>query len=247
MSLLCLLISSRFAIAQHATSADVFSGEQAFQNYCAICHGKTGNQVANVDLGHGVFRKPYDDGELTKIVIDGIPGTPMPATPNMAREQVTQIVAYLRSRAIVRDAGAGGDATRGQLLYAGKGQCASCHRIQGEGSRLGPDLSRIGLIRTSDQLATSLLDPAMEVQPNNRTYGVTTRDGRQISGRLLNHDAYSVQLLDSNDQLRSFMKADLRSEAFMPSPMPSLRGKLNVGELADLVSYLVSLRGTAKP
>ncbi|MEJ0099380.1 MAG: c-type cytochrome [Pseudomonadota bacterium] len=147
--LLGLLLVSRFAIAQHATGADVFSGEQAFQNYCANCHGKTGNQVANVDLGHGMFRKPYDDDELTKIVIGGIPGTPMPATPNMSREQAAQIVAYLRSRALLKDAGAGGDAARGQKLFTGTGQCASCHRIHGEGSRSGPDLSRIGLLRTS--------------------------------------------------------------------------------------------------
>ncbi len=241
--LLGLLLVSRFAIAQHATGADVFSGEQAFQNYCANCHGKTGNQVANVDLGHGMFRKPYDDDELTKIVIGGIPGTPMPATPNMSREQAAQIVAYLRSRALLKDAGAGGDAARGRKLFTGTGQCASCHRINGEGSRLGPDLSRIGLLRTSDQLAASLLEPDSEVQPNNRSYSVTTRDGQRVSGRLLNHDAYSVQLLDNNEQLRSFARADLASEGFIPSPMPSVRGKLNAAELADLVSFLVSLRG----
>ncbi|MEJ0099381.1 MAG: hypothetical protein WDO12_06415 [Pseudomonadota bacterium] len=72
---------------------------------------------------------------------------------------------------------------------------------------------------------------------------MTTRDGQRTSGRLLNHDAYSVQLLDSNEQLRSFARADLASEGFIPSPMPSVRGKLNAAELADLVSYLVSLRG----
>jgi cytochrome c oxidase cbb3-type subunit III len=245
--LLCLLICSRPAIAQHTTSADVFSGEQAFQNYCANCHGKTGNQVANVDLGHGVFRKPYDDDELTRIVINGIAGTPMPATPNMTREQAAQIVAYLRSRALLKDAGAGGDAGRGRMLFTGKGQCITCHRVHGDGSRLGPDLSRIGLLRTSDQLATSLLDPGIEVQPGNRSYSVTTRQGQRISGRLLNHDAYSVQLLDGNEQLRSFLKADLQSEGFVSSPMPSVRGRLGAGELADLVSYLVSLRGPGKP
>jgi mono/diheme cytochrome c family protein len=189
LTLLCLLIGSPLAMAQHATGSDVFSGEQAFQNYCANCHGKAGNQIANVDLGHGVFRRPYSDDELANIVMKGIAGTPMPATPNMSATQAAQIVAYLRSRALLKDMGAGGDASRGRALFVGKGQCNTCHRVNGEGSRLGPDLSRIGLLRTSDQLATSLLDPDSEVQPNNRSYAVTTQDGTRISGRRLNHNA----------------------------------------------------------
>lgn len=244
--LFCLLPAAAPVLAQHETGADVFSGEQAFQNVCANCHGKAGNQIANVDLGHGMFRKPYTDAELTDIVLKGIPGTPMPATPNMTREQAVQIVAYLRSRALAEDAGAGGDATRGRAIFTGKGQCASCHRVNGEGSRLGPDLSRIGALRTSDQIATSLLDPDREVQPNNRTVTVVTRDGRRYTGRLLNHDAFSVQLLDGDEQLRSFPKADLREQRFVPSPMPSTRGVLDEQEHADVVQYLVSLRAGAK-
>lgn len=243
---LCLLLACTPALSQHATGSDVFSGEQAFQNYCANCHGKTGNQVANVDLGHGVFRKPYNDDELMNVVMKGIPGTPMPATPNMSAEQATQIVAYLRSRAQLKDMSAGGDAVRGKALFAGKGQCSSCHRVNGEGSRRGPDLSRIGLLRSSDQLATSLLDPGSEVQPNNRSYSVTLQDGTHVDGRLLNHDAFSVQLLDSNEQLRSFARADLRGEGFIPSPMPSARGLFDDQELADIVQYLLSLRGAEK-
>ena len=246
LGLLGLLAVSQAALAQHETGSDVFSGEQAFQNYCANCHGKAGNQIAQVDLGHGSFRKAYSDDELTDVVMKGIAGTAMPATPTMNREQAMQIVAWLRSRAILKDVGAGGDAGRGRALFAGKGDCSSCHRINGVGSRLGPDLSRVGSLRTSDQLATSLLDPDAEVQPDNRSYAVTTRDGQHISGRLLNHDAYTVQLLDGNERLRSFIRADLFAERFLPSPMPSLRGKFDDGELADLVQYLVSLRGAAK-
>jgi hypothetical protein len=55
-----------------------------------------------------------------------------------------------------------------------------------------------------------------------------------------------VLLIDSNEQLRTFMKADLREQGFIASPMPSLRGNFDVEALADLVQYLVSLRGVAK-
>lgn len=245
--LLCLLMTPHPARAQHETAADVLSGESAYQTYCANCHGAAGNLIANVDLGHGVFRRPYSDDELAAIVMRGIPGTPMPATPNISREQATHIVAWLRSRAAVKDVAADGDAARGQALFAGSGQCLTCHRVQGKGARRGPDLSRIGALRTSQQLLRALVDPAGEVQPGNRTYAVETLNGRTISGRLLNHDAYSVQLLTDDEELRSFMKADLRRSGFVPSPMPSMLGKWTDQQLADVVRYLTSLRGAPKP
>ncbi|MES2626526.1 MAG: c-type cytochrome [Pseudomonadota bacterium] len=238
---LCLLGSN--TLAQHETGSDVLSGQQAFQNLCANCHGVAGNQIAGVDLGHGTFRQPYSDDELRAIVLNGIPGKAMPANPTMTVEQATQIVAYLRSRATQQDAAAGGNAERGKALFAGKGECYSCHRIAREGSRLGPELDGIGLLRTSDELAASLLEPGEKVQPNHRFYSVTTKDGREVTGRLLNQDAFTVQLLDTDEQLRSFMKTDLQTYAFAPSPMPSLRGEFDDQELADLVQYLVTLRG----
>src|SRR5688500_17490731 len=147
---LCLTLAGSAVHAQHETGADVLSGEQAFQNYCANCHGVTGNLIAGVDLGHGNFRQPYTDDELVAIIMNGIPGKPMPATPNMTTEQASQVVAYLRSRATLPDAAAGGDAERGRALFAGKGECFGCHRIGGDGSRLGPELGGVGLLRTSD-------------------------------------------------------------------------------------------------
>jgi putative heme-binding domain-containing protein len=247
LALFCLVATPRLALAQHETGSDVFTGERAYQSYCANCHGAAGNQVANVDIGRGVFRRPYSDEELVGIVMRGIPGTPMPATPNMNREQAIQVVAYLRSRTVAKDVTAGGDATRGRVLFAGDGQCLTCHRVQGEGSRRGPDLSRIGTLRTADELARSLLDPQAEVQPANRTYRVEMRNGPATNGRLLNQDAYSVQLLTDEEELRSFQKADLLRHGFTASPMPSIRGKWSDQQLADVVSYLVTLRGTPKP
>ena len=140
---LCLLVACMPALAQHATGSDVFSGEQAFQNYCANCHGKTGNQVANVDLGHGVFRKPYDDDELMNVVMKGIPGTPMPATPNMSARTGDADRGLPSQPPQLKDMSAGGDAARGKALFIGKGQCSSCHRVNGEDRGEGRDLSRI--------------------------------------------------------------------------------------------------------
>src|SRR5205085_5677073 len=117
-----------------------------------------------------------------------------------------------------------GDESSGASIFAGKGACQTCHRVQGKGSRLGPDLSDIGLLRTPVQLETSLLDPAAEILPEHRFYKVVTRDGASITGRLLNLDTFQVLMLDPREQLRSFQKSDLREHGFVEgSTMPSYR------------------------
>ena len=128
-------------------------------------------------------------------------------------------------------------------LFEGKGECTSCHRIDGVGSRVGPDLSRIGRQRRPGELMAALLEPQAEVQPGNRFYRVVTNAGEEVSGRLLNHDTFTVQLLDRDERLRSFRKAELREHGFTSTPMSSYRDKFSEQELADIVSYLVSRRG----
>jgi putative heme-binding domain-containing protein len=235
------------AQAQHETGSDLLGGEQAFQQFCATCHGVAGNLIQGIDLGLARFRQPYSDEQLQNIILNGIAGTPMPATAGMSPEQAQALVIFLRSRAVQSQSMAGGDADRGALLFAGKGQCYDCHRIAGRGSRLGPELTSIGTLRTAVELLASLLEPNARVLPNHRFYAVTTRDGERISGRLLNHDAFTVQMLDTDERLRSFEKAGLASHGFIDSPMPSLSDHFSEQELADLVQYLVSLRGGSNP
>jgi putative heme-binding domain-containing protein len=242
-----LILLGGTSSAQHATAFDIEDGGRAFRNTCANCHGPDGDQVAGIDLGRGHFRRPLSDPELVSIIRNGIPNTPMPPN-NVSEAQAVKIVAYLRSLAASRRSVATtGDVARGKSIFDGKGACATCHRVDGIGSRLGPDLSRIGQVRRAVELEQSLLDPAAEVLPANRFYHVTTHDGSSVTGRLLNHESFTVQLLDSKEQLRSFNKADLKDYGFSPTPMPSYRSKLDAQELADVVSYLASLKGRVNP
>ena len=234
--------------AQHNTAADIEDGGRVFQNNCANCHGPDGNEVAGIDLGRGQFRRTMTDQDLVQIIRTGIPGTPMPGS-SFSEEQAARVVAYLRSvAASKRSDAAVGDASRGHALFDGKGTCLTCHRVSGTGSRLGPDLTNVGQLRRAIELERSLLDPDAEVLGNNRFYRVVTRDGVTTTGRLLNLDTFTVQMLDGKEQLRSFVKSDLRDHGFVDkSPMPSYKDKLSPQELADLVSYLVSLKVKATP
>ncbi len=166
----------------------------------------------------------------------------MPAFP-LPPSQVNQIIGYLR---FLRNPprAAAGDPVRGKALFEGKGQCFTCHQVDGRGSRLGPDLSEIGAWRPPDYLTASLLRPDESILPQHRFVRLVTRDGTVVTGRRLNEDTHYVQLLDSQERLVSFAKAGLREYQPLPrSPMPSYEGKLSAQELADLVTYLVTRKG----
>jgi putative heme-binding domain-containing protein len=137
-----------------------------------------------------------------------------------------------------------GNETAGAAIVAAKGNCQSCHRIFGKGSRLGPDLTDIGSLRKPEQLEASLLDPNAEILPENRFYRIVTRDGTAVTGRLLNLDTFQVMMLDPKEQLRTFAKSDLREHGFADgSIMPSFRSTLSRQELADVIAYLLTLKG----
>ena len=237
----------RTAAAQHETAADLVDGERAFRNTCANCHGPDGDVIAGIDLGRGRFRREMTDDDLVRVIRAGIPNTPMPAS-QMTVEQAQKIVGYLRNRAASARGGVlSGDPLRGKAAFertaaGGAASCSSCHRIGATGSRVAPDLTDVGTRRNAAELQRALVDPGADVAPVNRTYRVVLKDGTVVTGRLLGHDTFSDQLLDTKEQLRSFAKGDLKEMGFLPSPMPSYRA-LPPQELADLVSYLSSLRG----
>jgi putative heme-binding domain-containing protein len=230
--------------AQHeVTPADIDEGGRLFQASCTSCHGAEGDAVFGVDLGRGQFRQAVTDMDLIRVIRTGVPEKGMPPS-TFSEEQASTIVVYLRSLVSTPASMVPGDAPRGRMLFEGKGACATCHRVNGNGSRLGPDLSDIGQLRRAGELERSLVEPNAEILPPNRPFRVVARDGTTTTGRLLNHDSFIVQMLDSQQQLRSFTKATLREYAFVDkSPMPSARDSLSSEEIVDVIRYLVSLTG----
>lgn len=230
------------AHAQHETAADLLDGERAYRDRCANCHGPSGDLVPGIDFGRGQFRRTMTDEELSRIIRQGIPNTPMPAT-NVSVEQAAQIVTYLRALGSGKGAVTiTGDAARGKTIVEGTGNCLSCHRIGATGGRVGPDLSNTGATRRAAELVRALTDPQADVQPTARFYRVVLADGTTVTGRLLGHDTFNVRLLDTKEQLRLFVKSDLKSHGFIPSPMPSYAKTLTSQQIMDVVSYLLSLK-----
>ena len=239
------LLAAGTLFAQHTFSlSDVEDGKVFYEANCSRCHGPEGNLIPGVDFGRGKFLRASSDEDLIKVIRTGIPSAGMPPG-TFSDFQAETIIAYVRSLGVSPDSRFGKGDARGKALFEGKGACLNCHRVNGNGSRVGPDLSDIGKLRRfPDQLERSILEPDAEMLPPNRTVHLVTKDGATITGRLLNRDTFSVQVLDSKEQLVSVLTSNLREFTFAAkSPMPSYRDKLSSSEIADVVSYLISLKG----
>jgi hypothetical protein len=109
-------------------------------------------------------------------------------------------------------------------------------------------LSDVGAIRTPSYIEDALLDPSSIALPQHRFIRATTRSGEVIMGRRMNEDTLTVQILDSKERLLSLSKADLRDYTIENGPrMPSYKDQLTDTERADLISFLVSLKGEDAP
>jgi putative heme-binding domain-containing protein len=226
------------------TPGDIQDGERVFLGQCARCHGPDGTDVQGVDLSHNSFKHGTTDEDLIGIIRNGIPGTAMPPhtmTPFVANT----VVAFMRNMATGGAATVRvGNAKSGKAVFEGKGNCLSCHRVRGNGARSGPELTDIGAARRAVEIQDSILNPDAQILPPNRSVKLVTKKGESISGRLLNQDGFTVQVFDSRERMLSFQRADLKEFTILDrSPMPSYKGKLTDDELADLVGYLVSLKG----
>jgi putative heme-binding domain-containing protein len=224
--------------------ADAERGARLYTQQCQGCHGGNGDLVAGVDLRLGRFRRVNTDEDLTRVIAAGLPGTGMPGF-RLQPAEMAGIVAFVRSGFDAASTTvAVGSAARGQALFEGKAGCAGCHRVNGRGPRTAPDLSEIGAIRTLAALERALLQPSASMLPINRPVRLVTKDGRTFRGRRLNEDTHTVQIIDDQERLRSVAKADLRTlEVGTESPMPSYESRLTPAERADVIGYLVSLKG----
>ena len=223
--------------------ADIAYGSRLYDAQCTTCHGANGDGVTGVDLRSGKFRTAVTDQDLVRVITNGIQGTGMLAF-KLDTAEMTGVVAYLRNmNSFDRGAVKPGDATRGRITFEGKGGCLRCHRVGAQGALVAPDLSDIGAIRSAASLQRSLTDPTSQMMPINRPVRAITRDGTVINGRRLNEDTYTVQLFDDQERLVALTKSDLREYTILTtSPMPAQKN-LTPDELADLVSYLLSLKG----
>lgn len=138
-----------------------------------------------------------------------------------------------------------GDAGRGRAAFAK--HCSSCHRLEGQGNHVGPDLAAL-TSRTRASLIQSILDPNHAVDQRYRSYTAITADGLAHAGMLIAETSTSVTLVDQQARRHVILRADLESlETEGRSLMPEgLEQDLSPGAVNDLAAYLSTTGPPAK-
>jgi len=135
-----------------------------------------------------------------------------------------------------------GDAKRGEVLFhqSTSLQCQNCHQINGQGTKLGPELSHIGKEYDRYRLLDSIVNPSREIKPEFQVYLVQTRDGRGFSGLRVADTGDEVVLKDANNKEIRLAATEVeqvlkQEQSLMPD---SLVRAMTAQQLADLIAYL---------
>jgi len=264
-----VLATATPALAQQqpATGAQaVAQGKALYDQHCTACHGANagaGERAPAIVSTATSMRGQRSDAQLMAIVKNGIPGSAMPAWNNRLSDgDIANIGAFIHAmRGTALDNPLPGDVARGEAVFWGKGQCATCHAISGRGSVIGPDLGNIAAERKSTAISDALTKvehrvygdggvhlpspPPMEYEPVH----VVTKSGQAIDGVMRNQDAWSVQFVSLDGKLHSFDRADLRNITIKPgSIMPTDYDKrLSADEFKDLMAFLTRQGTKAAP
>jgi cytochrome c oxidase cbb3-type subunit III len=232
-------------------------GESQFRANCAFCHGLgargggRGPDLTRTPKKHG-----DSDAEIFNTINNGVPGTAMP--PNgatqqgvgMTEDEIWQVITYIRS-VEKKPVTSTGNAAQGRELFFGTAACSTCHMFNGKGGRLGPDLTAAGTARSAAYLTDSLRNPSKrlaqgiseamkEFSTEYETVNAVTADGNKLQGTLLNEDSFTIQFIDTREQVHSFDKASLKSlQVSRESLMPAYDEKmLPEKDLQDLLAFL---------
>src|SRR5688572_22075946 len=139
----------------------------------------------------------------------------------------------------------GGDRRRGQAIFnSTRAACATCHTIGYLGGQLGPDLTRIGSVRTERDLLEAIIYPSASFARAYEPTIIETREGEEHSGIVKRETAESVLLVTGPNLEQNISRSDI--ETIRPgnvSIMPEgLDEQLTRQELADLLAFLKSLK-----
>lgn len=219
------------------------AGMGLFRGRCGDCHGIDATGVRGPDITQ-VWASGRTDEGLFKTIRNGVPGTEMPANPRVTDPEIWQILAFLRTIASSPSAAASrGVAANGEKTF--KTMCASCHRVNGVGGRLGPDLSRVGSARSREMMALRIRGGIEGSAQGFEPVTLTPEGGQPIVGVKKNEDLFSVQIMDARERIQGFEKDKLANvQTGSRSAMPAFpHSRLSDPELDDLLRYLQTLRG----
>jgi putative heme-binding domain-containing protein len=239
---LCGLCLTSAASAQNLPDG---TGKAEFIHNCLDCH--SAGMVLRAKKTPDEWRKNVDD--MASRGSDG------------SKEDIDKVVLYLdkyfatdksgpaaATQSTTPSSASGGPAVlnsseieRGKRVITENG-CLTCHRIEKQGSYIGPTLNGVGSRRTTDEIRAALVRPHPTVDPSNNLIRLTTADGKTLVGRILSQDDHDVRVIDGSGEVATYSKPGLRQFTIInTNPMPSYERKIMGEDLDGLVRYLSSL------
>ena len=126
--------------------------------------------------------------------------------------------------------------------------CSSCHRLDGMGKEVGPDLMDVIGRRPKNFFLTKILDPNVNISPGYETYVIETRNGATVTGLIAQDSPTSLMLRREEGEEETILRRNIATlRVSSVSTMPEgLEEDINPSEMADLLEYLQRL-GTPGP
>jgi putative heme-binding domain-containing protein len=134
-----------------------------------------------------------------------------------------------------------GDIRRGQAVFnSRKAVCVACHAIGYVGGKVGPDLTKIGQIRSERDLLEAIVLPSASFVRSYEPIQVVTTSGKVFNGLIRGETAGEITLATGPDQQVRIARDEIEeTHAGTVSVMPAgLDQQLTRQELADLVTFL---------
>ena len=138
-----------------------------------------------------------------------------------------------------------GNSERGRgIFFSPRTACATCHTVGSEGRHIGPDLTKIGTVRSGRNLLESILFPSLTLAQGYQSIIIATEDGKDFQGMVAAETADSIMLRDAIGVETAVRRHEIRE--IRPSAVSLMPTGLEHGvtreEFADLLAYLQSLK-----
>ncbi|MBI1899407.1 MAG: PQQ-binding-like beta-propeller repeat protein [Acidobacteria bacterium] len=239
-TLIAVFLLSPALGAQAPPATDV---KQVYAKLCGGCHGV---DALGTQQGPGLAGNPWmrrrSNQSLRRIIRNGIPAAGMPGfdLPEATLDALVTLIASLNASAA--ETSVPGDRTAGKAFFFGKGQCASCHMVYGEGAPIGPDLSNVAREMTVEEIRQSLLRPDVRIAPGYGLVSVHLRNGQTLRGFARTRTRYDLALQDLEGVVHPL---SLDRVSRITDEKQSLMQPVKAGaaELRDLIAFLSRLTG----
>ena len=225
------------ALTQAEEAAPIFNAFIQREDGARLLAGALANSKVESTVAAQGIRLAQSSGRDLSILVSALTraGSLSPVSREMNADQ---------RRTLLESVRVSGNATRGRQIYQGPTTaCTACHRVEGVGGKLGPDLTTLGTYMTPEVILESLLNPNTDIKQGYETVVVNRKDGTVVSGTLQRKSDTGVLVRDATEAIISIPGEQIEELDVSPISMmpPGLTDPLRKDELVDLLRYLTTL------